>query len=114
MSSLQVFFIGMMVGVICVGGLALGVRWLFKAKDETLSEGQQQKYTALGLFMMIGQFVGAGLILFITPGLSEKPLPLAGGLLSMNLLLPLLFGRLFYKNKRRTQVEDLKPPETDD
>lgn len=93
----QAFFIGVLVGIICVGGLALGVRWLFRSRDESLPESQQTKLGVMGALMIVGQFVVAGLILYYAPDLDKHPLPLAIGLLSMNLILPLFAGKLWKK-----------------
>ncbi|NCN42585.1 hypothetical protein GW916_15210 [bacterium] len=96
---IRVFLIGLVVGVICVGGLAIGVRWLFKSRDETLDEGSQTKYGIWGALTIVGQFVVAGLILYFAEGVNDHPLALATGLLSMNLLLPAIFGWIFYRNR---------------
>jgi len=93
----QAFFVGILVGFICVGGLALGVRWLFKSRDEALDASVRTRFGILGALILVGQFVVAGLVLYVTPGLDEQPLPLAVGLLSMNLLLPLFVGKLWKK-----------------
>ncbi len=93
----QAFFIGIFVGLICVSGLALGVRWLFKSRDESLPEAQRTRLGVLGALVLVGQFVAAGLVLFYSPGLDKHPLALAVGLLSMNLVLPLFAGKVFRK-----------------
>jgi hypothetical protein len=89
------FFVGILVGIICVGGLTLGVRWLFRSRDETLPEGQRNKLAFMGGSILLGQFVVAGLVLFYVPNIDKHPLALALGLLSMNLLLPLCVGKLW-------------------
>lgn len=109
MNWIQIFFVGVLVGVICVGGLALGMRWLIKSRDERYSEGTQQRFALLGIAVLIGQFVCAGLILWAVPGLTNEPLALASGLLSMNLVLPFFAGRWFRRNQPQVKTEDLKP-----
>lgn len=94
---LESFFVGIFVGVICVSGLTLGVRWLFKSRDATLSESARMKFGIWGALVLVGQFVVAGLVLFYVPDLDKHPLALATGLLSMNLLLPLLVGKILKK-----------------
>jgi hypothetical protein len=91
----QAFFVGILVGLICVGGLALGVRWLFQSRDESRPEGERTRLGVMGALVLVGQFLVAGLVLFYTPGLHQHPLPLAVGLLSMNLILPFIAGRLW-------------------
>jgi len=94
---IESFLVGVFVGLICVSGLALGVRWLFKSRDESLSEGDRMKFGLWGVMLLVGQFVIAGLVLFYIPDLDKHPLALATGLLSMNLLLPLLAGKILKK-----------------
>lgn len=89
---INAFLIGAMVGILCVGGLALGLKLLFKSRDESIEESKRTQYGLWGVFAIVGQFVAAGLIMFYTPNLDEHPLALASGLLSMNLLLPLAIG----------------------
>jgi hypothetical protein len=91
------FFVGLLVGLICVGGLTLGVRWLFRSRDERLPEGQRNKFALMGGAILFGQFVVAGLVLFFVPNIDAHPLALALGLLSMNLVLPLFVGKLWKK-----------------
>ncbi len=100
---IEIFFIGAAIGLICVGGLGLGVKWLFKSRDESLDEGTRFKYGLWGAFVLVGQFVAAGLILFFVKGLNKQPLALASGLLSVNLLLPFVMGKLFFGNKKSAE-----------
>lgn len=86
------FWVGLAVGVLCVSGLALGLKWLFKSRDESLAEAQQTRFGLMGVAAIVGQFLLAGVILFYVPNLDKHPLALAAGLLSMNLLLPLIIG----------------------
>jgi hypothetical protein len=94
---IQALLVGVLVGLICVGGLTLGVRWLFRSRDESLPEAERTRLAILGGAVLFGQFVVAGLVLFYVPGLDKHPLPLAAGLLSMNLILPLFAGKLWKK-----------------
>lgn len=96
---IRVLFIGLLVGLIMVGGLVLGFLWLIKSRDESLSESAQTKFGLLGVSVLVGQFLIAGLILYYSEGLSDEPLALAGGILSMNLVLPLLFGKMILNKK---------------
>jgi|GEM_PF-2465369 len=96
---INVFLIGMLVGVLCVGGLALGLRWLFKSRAEGIDEGQSLRLGLMGVAVIVGQFIIAGLILFYVPDLDKHPLALASGLLSMNLLLPLAIGAIMKSKK---------------
>ena len=92
---IQALLVGILVGLICVSGLVLGVRWLFRSRDESLPESERTKLGVMGALVLVGQFVVAGLVLFYIPGLDKHPLPLAVGLLSMNLILPLFAGRFW-------------------
>jgi MFS family permease len=95
------FLIGVFVGILCVGGLALGLKWLFKSRDESIEEGQRMRLGLMGVAVIVGQFILAGVILFYTPNLDQHPMALASGLLSMNLLLPLAIGVIMKsKNKK--------------
>lgn len=106
MGAFEIFFVGVLVGIVCVGGLALGMRWLIKSRDERYSAGARQKFGLLGVAALVGQFVCAGLILWAVPGLTEEPLALATGLLSMNLILPIFAGRWFRKSHKTPNTLD--------
>lgn len=97
---ISAFLIGVFVGILCVSGLGLGLKWLFKSRDENIPESKRMRFGLMGVAALVGQFVFAGLILFYTPNLDQHPMALATGLLSMNLLLPLGIGAIMKsKNK---------------
>jgi len=98
---ISAILLGVAVGVICVGGLLMGIGILLKTQEPKFPEGTKRKiYYLLGALILAGQFAAAILLLTKTRWVTEQPIATGGGMI-LTILLASLFLNFPSKNNKK-------------
>lgn len=90
----QAILIGILIGVVCVGGLSLGVKLLMDAGQPDERKSRLFRYIVAAL-ILASQLLAAMLLLFKTPWVRTSPLGVGLGIVLSILLFSTLMNSLF-------------------